>query len=496
MALATPGSSPRKRGALPLPRKREPVPSAEEIQAPEKEAGENLEAREQKPETPQDRYERQRREENRQILDRAQSIDQRYFTAAGSWPDNLDKKIEKIDLAETLAYGEEIKRELIGEQGFNAITRRTYEGVNGTAVAYVKPRAGDLTYEYDPETDEVYDVRQQWNEDAQRMELVSEVTEDEYTQLSVKEWYKNQDNARRVIALHYEVPIDEIPRQKRMTERLGITEGSLPLREYAASRIDQMLGLDVVPLTVLREEPEQHDIVSVQEAVKTTDPQRPPRVMTPNDFLFVAGRVPGFTENTGPEHPAAKSMMRIAALHWLIKSADAHLGNVIYDQAAQKYYSIDNGVSLGPSFVESEGEEPRSVNPHVSAPLEIVNDFPDWKLDDEAIEGLKRFYEETMQYLKERESAVEENGPISRPDSGIKQLTSLFRLLYQNESAAKKEAMELLKKISYLIHNGRPPILEKADTFESGKLLDGLKTEEEARRKRLEQSTANEGAAA
>lgn len=434
--------------------------------AEREETREKREVPEKQHEEPPSDWETERRSRVERILAETKEIDSVIFNAGEKRIENIMDVFEKIDRFETLAYGKELERSNVGEAGMNAITRRTYEGTPGEppTVAYVKPDSGETTFEYDETTKTLFDVRYAFDKKLGRMAPAREASKRPDAEHIIT-LAQMRGEMRQNIAECYAIPVEEVPlfTSDEILLRNGIEARTTALREYAASRINEIIGWDVVPLTVIRPEHDGFDLVSVQEEVKATDPEHPPREIEAEDVEDIL--------NLGSEHPGAKSMMRLACFDYLIKSTDRHPGNIIYDPASEQYHGIDNGLSNGISMRYEE--ENVSADPYISIPMEIIQEHKTWKLDNDALAQLRAFYEETKTYLSEREAGMK------KKDVGIKHISSIFRLLYGHEKIAKEEALDFFRRIEYLVQNGRPPILQKTDQHEPGKLYDLLHISEE-----------------
>ena len=446
--------------------------NSEIMKQPEIEQGEISEQKEitQKTEQPPSDWEKERTARIDQILSVTKEIDALIFNAGEKGIENIMEVFENIDRFETLAYGKEIGRDIVGEPGMNAITRRTYEGKEGGpgAIAYVKPESGETTFEYDEVADTLFDVRYHPDKKSGKMQKIRRPSKREDAQ-NIVALFKSRAEVGQLTAERYGITPEELVLHtpEEMTLRYGVEARSTALREYAASRVNELLNWDIVPLTVLRPEEDGQDMASVQEAVPAADPKIPPKTTDADNLEDIL--------DLGAEHPGAKSFMRIACFDYLIKSTDRWNENIIYDEVAEKYYAIDNGLSLGLSLVYKGENQP--ADPYTSIPMEIVQEHSDWKLDTEAITELQRFHDETTEYLAQLEKGGADE---TKKDVGIKHLTSIFRLLYDHEKIAKEEALDFFKRINYLLQNGRPPTLQKVKSHVPGQLVDRLNIEEAA----------------
>jgi|GEM_PF-1960595 len=280
--------------------------------------------------------------------------------------------------------------------------------------------------------------------------------------------------------------------------RYGIAANDSTIREWGVSRISEMFNLGVVQMTVLRSDhgdparkKDTTDIMSVQETFKGE--------LVSKELLDEISKL-------GPDHPGAKSFMRIAVLDYLVKSADRHKGNLMYNKETGEFSGIDNGLSLGLEHkFQEETEDGKTIekqeplDAYRSIPLEIAARHPNWKLDDEAMDEMKRIYRATQAYLAQRESGGEASGANGKE---IKFISSVFRMIYKNEKIAQKEAIGFFQRLKEVIDNGRPPKLPfdtkgKAISplmkIDAAKLLGSLKHEEDPGRLGSEEGTVPRG---
>lgn len=436
--------------------------------------------------------EKQRRAEVARTVSRAAELDHEFFNRVRTGGP-LHENIERLESVESLTFGTELGQETVGEAGVNAITRRTYEG-DPPRIAYVKPQLGEASLRWDPATRRVIETKRHLAAGGSRVESTETVVGREdgdeaerlYARIAEYKAEQRQELKQRIAECYGIAPEDVPLHDTEMTHRQSVDTGKLAKREYTVSRINELVGFGVVPLTVLRAEKNDADLLSVQEAVRSKDPDAVPREM--DKALYESVR------DLGPKHPGAKSFMRIACLDYLVKSHDRHPGNLLYtetydeenDEFRGEFTAIDNGLSLGLSESRkvTEGGKEKTVTEPVDAywsvPMEVVQDHPDWELDDEAVEQLKSIYKATTDYLAFREKIIEKRKggkpasedlmealeagyqeELERMTGGkeIKFVTGLFRFLHDNEKIAQREGLEFFKKIDELIRNRRPPKL-------------------------------------
>ena len=390
--------------------------------------------------------ERERREANLERYLTMKSIDSWLFGGLGEAVKNRNIEhlkdmpgfIEEVKKAEhrlatyyALVHGKELDKKTIGEPGVNSITLREYEG-DPERFGYVKSMSGEEYITIDESTDPItgYKVIREWDEE--KGDFVTTRTTDEKTQRLAEREFKQRENRLQLFASYYDIPVDEVPIHfKKMSYRYGIETGTLPTREVVVSRINEMIGWDSVPMTVLRKTEDGNDLLSVQEGVQGSDPDVEPHVLYDYDMHALA--------EEGPEHPGAESMMRLACFDYLIGSSDRHQYNIIYDEANQTFHGIDNGLSFGMSQFGIDGpESPDMIN---SVPREIIQEHEDWKLDDKAIHMLKSFAKEVNE---------------GRPQESLKKMFALMFGHYRHSADTHlqyKPTLLLMKRLLFLNQN-------------------------------------------
>lgn len=396
--------------------------------------------------TDEERREAARRKEIAETAKRASELDRELFGSilAAEAP---AEALEKIETVESLTFGKEIDRKDVGEPGINAITRRVYEG-DPPRIAYVKPQSGEARFVYHEQRRAVYQLTDVWD-DAEQKFITNRKPLPKGEGASLELELKKRAAYKERIAQHYGIPVEEVPlSDTEVTARSSVDVGKGAIREYIASRVNELLRLDVIPMTVLRAEKGNVDLSSVQESVKSSDSENPARPPTDEELAEIL--------KLGSAHPSARSLMRIACLDHLIKATDRHAKNILIDPVTRQTQGIDNGYSMGLS-------EGATGFPLISVALEAVQDHADWKLDDEALATMFELYESVKEYLREREEDVSKR----RFGTGkeIKYLTGLFRLLYGSEQIAKKEALDFMVRLKEIIDLGRPPQMSKSQLW-------------------------------
>lgn len=363
-------------------------------------------------------------------------------------------------------------RREVGEPGVNATEAITVETEFGETVrAYLKPQNGelDLILMADPRTGNNRPYR-----------VIKSLDANGVMQTEYKPFHGRKSNellnhlearaglddlTRLELADHYGIQPHEMPLNPAEVGLRSIDPGHASRAEYAASAIDRLTGLGVIPNTALREE--NGTLATVQEAA----PGGPP---TYEDVVALLEK--------GPAHPGAKSFMRLACMDYLINSTDRHLNNLFYDPATQTFSGIDNGYSNGYSrTVNIPGPDGRSqptnvpVDPYHSYPMEIAEIHEDWFLDDEAVNGLKALFDEIKNHLAFLEGKMDpaqakDLPPRVKEGHAFKALNDTYSLLHErtgpdgklleaSKKIAKKEVTEFLRRLNSLIVHRRPPKL-------------------------------------
>ena len=427
------------------------------------------------PLTDEARREAARRKEVAELAKRASELDRELFGSilAAETP---GEAIEKIETIESLAFGKELERHEVGEKSVNAVTRRVFEG-DPPRIAYVKPQGCEGAFVYDASRRAVYRTVNAWDERQARY-IETRWPIPGLASSGIKRELENRGARKERVAKHYGIDAQDVPLSgTETTAKYGIDPGKGAIREYIVSRINELLRFDVVPLTALRAEKGNVDLSSVQEAAKSTNPERPSRFLSDEEAEEIIER--------GPQYPGARSMMRMACLDYLVKSSDRHVGNMLFDPESKQFTAIDNGYSMGLSEhveTESVGAEKspasRSIDRYLSIPMEIVKMHPDWELDDEARANLFELQESIKHYLSAREKEPGSRGLGAGKE--IKYITKLFRLLYGNEQIAKKEALDFMDRIGRILALGRPPKLPEAELsprLKAERAMRGIKVE-------------------
>lgn len=430
--------------------------------------------------------EKNRRREIQEILTEANELDEelkKHFLTT-SETGSLTASIDKIEAIETLSSGEEVvesRKNAAGQENVSVTTRREYAG-DPPRIAYAKPQSGEPLYGHDDQTGKSFKILRVFKNGKmyERREFLKKTgdTEEENEEFAFRNAKKYLPVYKRNIAEAYGIDPSEVPlNEDQFAAHFGIEAGKSTLREYIVSRINEVLGMDVVPLTVLRKEQNGADYASVQEAVRGSDPEQPPRPLADEDIERIVKKI----QSGDTSSPEVRSLVRIATLDRLVKSTDRHRGNFMIDPVSGEIKGIDNGLSLGLSSQTEEGVKP--LRPLRSFPMEILNKFPDLKVDDAQIAHLKSFYGDTKEYLAYKESLgkgsfMEEKAKEAEMQikgEKFRYISKLFRLLHGNEKIAQAEAKEFFRNIAYVIDHGRPEISEGLLIDEHGEMIDEMK---------------------
>lgn len=371
-----------------------------------------------------------------------------------------------LETWETLALGKEVDNDEVAITGQNAISRRTYKGRKNLS-AYVKPQSGEVFYRYDPETLEALRIRRSWDAAQEEFVETSKALPLDYGPLMKR---REQDlvKKRQAIADYYDIDQEELHLYEQgIPMRLSVDAGTGLVREYGFSRFNELLNFGAIPLTVLRAESDHHDISSVQEAVIDEEKGSPPSFLTYELYHELRAK--------GPEHPGAKSLMRLACLDYLLKSNDRHPRNILFNETKQQFYGIDNGICLGLSSAETkvnpidqrEYQKKMSTDKveFTSNPLEIIQMHDDWVLDEEAYGALASLHSECLPYLEKMSGSPtslmdEVFSDTTKNNKAIKYCADLFKLIYGHEKVAAHEFLNFVQRLEYLVDHRRPPRLE------------------------------------
>lgn len=418
-----------------------------------------------------------KRERAVRLISQARKLDERFarlFATRAS--EEGSEIIRKLEVIEVLSDGveDEGPEFALENSGVNVTSRKLYvskeEGTHApeSVEGVTKAEWGEVAYTLkDGEIKKI--LRRALPSGLIEEELVpmsrgSESEQSEAKRLSYS--LKIRPEFIRQIAESYGIEDSEAPlHPDRVSFRLGIDVGQQTRSEFTVSRIDQLCGLDTVPITVLRKE--KSGLVSVQQLVEARE--------TFNDDFREAIKLQA-------EHPMAKSLVRIACLDYLTQGLDRHPGNIMFDEERKAFIAIDNGLAMGLSMNrdvkildKKTGATKRTeqidapMGGMFSVPIELAELRPDWKLDDEAWQTMKTLYDELFQHVTYAAGnlSLEEEQSLSinaAKGESAKYLSDLFRFQYQQEKIAATELVRFLGRLRYLIDHRRvPPMRDRHD---------------------------------
>lgn len=395
-----------------------------------------------------------------ELLRLAHTIDPEVIHTLPLHPVAFDTTRRVIQTLETLTYGIELSSQPVTDANINETTRRVYDG-DPPCFAYVKSSFGEMCFDAKGNIHAFDHVQ------AKRVPTGQVFPASEMNYISTLFKPDTRAHITWHLSRKYDIPEDDPSFSSETTllaPRLGVEAGSGTVREYAASRIDALLGFHTVPLTVLRVEsvPGQIDsLLSVQEAVHSTHAEAPSRPLYIQETNILYTQDPSMwasafderfdkyhadiahtvSRNEETDREPAQSLMRIACLDYLIGNMDRHYGNILFDPTSKTFHAIDHGLSFG-----TARHIPMVHSDHVttfglrSFPLEIVTAHPSLKLDERALDQLRAFVEDL------------------KTDTAIqKTIERLFTMLFPDPRVAAVEQKHFLMRLNLLIEYGRPP---------------------------------------
>jgi hypothetical protein len=274
---------------------------------------------------------------------------------------------------------------------------------------------------------------------------------------------------------------EAIKAKLELTYRKGQPAGGGHAREFVFSQVDKLFGFGVVPETVLKAE---RDKTGKPQEVMSLQHMATAREMT-DDELIALGSIEA-------SDPRAKQLMRIAALDFLLGATDRHGGNILVDKKSGSLIAIDNAYSMGLSHPGSTKElrqsgvleEGQFATPdqQVSVAMEFA-DHSGMELDEEALAGIRDFYEKTSLYLSERPKYKQLSEKYKSSPSLMtadelalyqkmetvgeypKYMTDLFRLAFRSdgsdpdrEKIVQAELAGFMERCAYVLkHKKLPP---------------------------------------
>lgn len=378
---------------------------------------------------------------------------------------------EDVKTYRTLAEGAVRFRSPTGDPGVNSteevsLVRNDGQGMEHQTFGFSKCQRGERTIGWDQGTGELYEMKPYIDVDGKltikREPLVATASDTEARRVRVQKdgeylqyWYQSRPQNVARLAKVYGIKPEEVPFPMTEVGYRHVDQGHAARAEVVAYTLAMAIGFNEVPMTVLRED--AGEIASVQEAKAGV------ALAKSGEGLMV------YVE--GPSHPGAASFMRIAALDYLLKSSDRHAGNLLYNAKNKEFVAIDNGYSLGYSVETGDRHYPLDVS--LSVPMETVQLYPNWKLDEDTHAELTRVLAEIDEYeaIQRGERSADELDALPeavREGMVARMIMRSFRLLHEREDAdeqvipatreiAKKEARLFVERLRTLVALGRPP---------------------------------------
>lgn len=404
---------------------------------------------------------------------------------------------ERVDIRmklATLSSGAQLERKVLGDaQSTNAPSRvRLDTEDGGSLTAYVKSRLKEAAFKMDVEEERDHEgnVTKHWHVfrqifDAntntfewQKDDLRSFVPSAEYAE-SVKELFRQltseefREAVCGVLAKELEISPQDVPyNNEEFNARAGVLPGEMTKREWAVSRFDLLLGMKLVPLTVIRPESGFQDIASVQEAVPSTDERFPSRELTAQEAAQMfelppevwadifptvdSEKAPSFSPDRLKEEPV-RSMVRMGIFAYLMGDLDGIERNCLFDPVSKTFKKIDNGLALGVvtgktisfDIPQRRGSrkmvETNYVEAVRSVPLELVMRHG-LMLDEEAQAYLQGLYERLEKNSLERKQVKDILGVIFA-QYGQKMIEYQFK--------------GFMNRLENVVRHGRPVGLQK-----------------------------------
>jgi hypothetical protein len=261
-------------------------------------------------------------------------------------------------------------------------------------------------------------------------------------------------------------PVDETAFGRRMLEHSASIR-----REFVSAMFDKLLGLNVVPATVLMTDGEE--LYSRQKGIKGAVGLGHPAA----GLLTKDGVIRAIAEDR--PHSAIESLMRLAVLHDGVGYSDGHTDNGLADKQKkhkpQRVWGIDFGFSL-PLHYRAKNGDILSDDRIRSAPIQFIEKNKSLVLDDEARASLRTVLQETMDHLAYKkmmvkdivESLQERKRLMALPEevkngSVARLIRELFVFAYEVEGKpemtrqiALKEMGLFLRWLGKVVKTGRP----------------------------------------
>jgi hypothetical protein len=422
---------------------------------------EQVTAREQAEQTLRARAER--------IVRQGVKLDEIFFTQVSG--ESLEERLEIVTRIESMTSGKVLFKKKLGAEaeegetasGINATYQCLFEKVKTEkpVIAYLKPSMHEARFTPDGSM-------LVWDE--HRVEFTIQAISGEFGN-DVRQYCSEISHPvfeaarRKTLARKYGLSVDD-PwlNVDSYSARVGIPAGETIEREYAVSRIANLLGWKEVPNTAIRMDRGGLDAASVQESVPYTKIDQPPRFLSLEELSTFLEKPPDqwvaeIGADGSPEPHS--SLTRLACLDYLVGSMDRHYGNMLIDPVTMRLYGIDNGLSLGvatdvqfgtpsaetkatPEQVEQKtlmgSADPSYWHNMRSIPLEVVLRHKEMRLSPHDHEQLKATYDQMF--------------PSEAPSEYMQEL---FRFVFKDDRIMSVELECFQERMLNLVTDGRPP---------------------------------------
>ncbi len=401
----------------------------------------------------------------------------------------VEKRLEIAKKMERFRTGREVGRRYLGIEGsLNASSYRELEVEGGTRIGvFGKERLKEATFsvsqagvEGDVTTVNIFREKfnPQTNEfDLEAFDLATLMPADSVNEYKLFLIDATSPVFREAVTKYLAEGTDIDPSDiaydnDTFNARLGILPGESTVREWFQSRMDLLMGFEVVPFTTMQAEPDAHDISSIQEdvrAIHQTDP--PARQMEwhdaewffnnpPDKWIEFSSHAPlEAKEKEERNDELVRSLVRSGVMAYLMEDLDGILRNIMINPVTGRVWKIDNGLSMGvvtgqvieygPMGTEKKYHQVKELIGSVS--LEIVMKHK-LRLDDEAQKNVRDLYENLS-------------------DEGSKQsqyVRSLFGLVFKRygDVIAKKQLDKFISRLHQIAVHGYPPELIAEHDYE------------------------------
>ena len=414
----------------------------------------------------------------------------------GERPRQEVERLEEVSLI--LRRGEELRSLDIsehGKKGANFIEVRHYANPEKDASAYIvafaKPEGGQAVLRYQDAALQLMGGDYEVREDGKVLHRAPQFTEPK-DKAGFPTVFEDFKEALVVAAKHYRVPVEALLKRYveggEFSHRISIPPEQAVRAERVVPLHDQFYGLKTALVTELRKQEgvqdEQgkvlHELCSVQQLAPALDSETP---MAP-----LSEQTGKELEKQGKEHPLAVSIMRLVVLHCLTRQGDGHQNNLLApkektaEQLARKEgvqtYTIDAALSFplasrGEAMQDPRGKVwniQRTIDPILSYPLHLIEQHPDWILDDEARGTLQKRVDACREWMDlfDRDPDATD---LDEMNQEVEFLLNSFLFLRGHNLTKDEQERDMLLKIAkqdmrgqlemaaYIAENGRPPEL-------------------------------------